>query len=100
LSARRSPGAWWAVALPAGLVLTGLRRRRRVPCLALLSMALLLGFLCAAGCGSGRLIPGSGGGSGGSGPPVTVTPSGTYTITVNAMSAGLTRSVALTLVVR
>jgi hypothetical protein len=91
--------ALWAIALPLVLTVSGRRRRpgRRTPprCY---SLALLLGLLCATGCGSGRIIPGSGG----TGPPPTPTPtpSGTYPITVTAASAGLTRAVTLTLVVQ
>jgi hypothetical protein len=93
-AARRSRGAWWVIALPLALAFPNRRRLRR-PLSALLPIALLLG---AAGCGAGRIIPGSGG----SGPtaPVTPTPSGSYPITVSATSAGLTRSVTLTLVVQ
>ncbi len=99
-SGRGWRGVSWAIALPAGLAFSVLRRRRGRPLPALFGLAVLLGVLCATGCGSGRLIPGSGGSGGsGSSPPPT-TPSGTYTITVAAASAGLTRSVALTLVVQ
>lgn len=81
---------WWAcLALP--IVLPFVRRRRLQ--LLCLSCALML----TAGCGSGRTIPGDGGG--GDGPPV-ITPSGTYPIIASATSAGLTRSITLTLVVR
>ena len=53
----------------------------------------------AGGCGAGRLIPSSGGP--GSGTTVgNVTPTGTYNIVVTGTSAGLTRSVNLTLVVQ
>jgi len=53
------------------------------------------------GCGSDRLIPNSGTGGGGSGGGSSYpTPSGTYNLTVSAASAGLTRSVPLTLIVQ
>ena len=70
-------------------------QRRRYP-----RMARLLVMLCAlgamSGCGSNRTIPvtGTGGGAGGS-----PTPPGPSTLTVSGSSAGLTRSVSLTLVV-
>jgi hypothetical protein len=74
---------WLAFLLPAGLLL----RRRHAAALLLLTLL--------AGCGSSRTIP-STGGSGSTGP---LTPSGTYTITASATSAGLTRTVNLTLTV-
>ncbi|WP_238398437.1 choice-of-anchor D domain-containing protein [Edaphobacter sp. 12200R-103] len=83
---------WFALALPVGLL--GLRRRH------LAAAALLCVLLVAGGCGAGRLIPASGGPGSGSGSTNTVTPNGTYTIVVTGTSAGLTRSVDLTLVVQ
>jgi len=82
---------WSVLLLPAGLIV--LRRRR------LSAAALLCVLIVAGGCGSGRLIPSSGGpgSGGGSG---TVTPTGSYNILVTASSAGLTRSVNLTLTVQ
>ena len=91
----RMPGErkwmWLAGVLPLGLL--GLRRRslRRLD-----GIAMLCCVLAMAGCGSKRLIPETGGG-GGSGNP---TPSGTYNLTIAGTSAGLTRSVGLTLVVQ
>lgn len=80
---------WGVWLLPMGLL--PLRRRRR-------AVALLCVLVAIAGCGGGsRLIPPSSppdGGGGGAGP---ATPSGTYAITVTATSAGLTRTVNLTL---
>jgi len=94
-----SRGAWWAMVLPLALAVSDRRRRRgRRPRSTLFRLTLLLGLLYATGCGAGRLIPGSGAPGATSTP--TPTPSGTYTITVTATSAGLTRSVALTLVVQ
>jgi hypothetical protein len=75
---------WLAVLLPLVFVK---RSRKRV---------LLLLLLTTAGCGSGRTIPESSG----TGSTTVVTPSGTYTIVVAASSAGLVRSVNLTLVVQ
>ena len=57
------------------------------------------GLLLAVGCGSGRLIPGTGNG-GSSGAQSSPTPSGTYNLTVTATYAGLTRVEPLTLVVQ
>jgi len=81
---------WLAVLLPLGLLAL---RRHRLSGLALLSCLIVL-----AGCGSGRLIPGAGGSD--PTPPTQVTPAGTYTIIASASSAGLTRSVNLTLIVK
>ncbi|WP_260703140.1 choice-of-anchor D domain-containing protein [Edaphobacter flagellatus] len=88
---RRSGEMGWAVLLlPAGVF--AMRRRRIVSVLALCAV------LAANGCGAGRLIPSrTGPGSGGGG---VVTPAGTYNMTVTATSAGLTRTVNLTLIVQ
>ena len=80
----------------AGLLpccLFGLRRRLRAP------FALLL-LLAATGCGANRLIPAATGGGGGTISPGSVTPPGNYNIVVAASSAGLLRSVSLTLTVQ
>ena len=82
---------WFALVLPVGLL--GLRRR-------FTAAALLCLLLVANGCGAGRLIPSSGGPGSGSGSANAVTPNGTYTIVVTGNSAGLSRSVNLTLVVQ
>jgi hypothetical protein len=81
---------WLAALLP----LLGLRRRWR-------RVAFGMVFLGLLGCGSNRLIPGSGsGGGGGGGGGSTPTPSGSYSIAVSATSAGLTRTVNVTLIVQ
>jgi hypothetical protein len=78
----------WAVLLaPLGLIA---ERRRRV------AAAALCALLIVAGCGSGRLIPSSGGPGGAS----TPTPPGSYNLVVTASAAGLSRAVNLTLVVQ
>nr|WP_245536544.1 choice-of-anchor D domain-containing protein [Terriglobus saanensis] len=69
-----------------------LRRRRQI---AIAYFALIL----VTGCGLGRKIPGDGSNPG-SGTGGTPTSSGTYPITVSATSAGLTKSVILTLTVQ
>ena len=99
--AQRGDGRWnggagmvlvMAGAGPVGLL--ALRRRR---------LAVLLGVLVTiavegiSGCGSGRAIPGmvnapTAGGA--------VTPAGSYTVTVTATSAGLTRTMSLSLTVQ
>lgn len=79
---------WFAALAPAIL----LARRRCVP------VALLCCLITAAGCGAGRMIPGSGTtGTPGNGTP---TPSGSYPITISATCAGLTRNVSLALIVQ
>jgi hypothetical protein len=62
----------------------------------LLAFALTASMLLPIACGTGRTIPGDGSGSGGGS---VVTPPGTYTITLAASSAGLTRTVTVTLIV-
>jgi len=99
LAAKSSPGQhrpafWFAVLLPLGLLALG---RRRLPRLA--SLAILCCLLFPAGCGAGRQLPPSGS-SGGPPAQVTVTPAGTYPIVVSATSAGLTRTINLTLIVK
>lgn len=82
---------WLAALLPLGLL--SLRRSR------LLTMLLLCCLLLPLGCGAGRQLPSSG--STGTPPGQTlVTPAGTYPIVVTASSAGVTRTITLTLVVR
>jgi hypothetical protein len=76
---------WLACLVPISAVL---RRRRR-------SALLLLCLL--AGCGSGRHIP-TNASAGGSTSPVTA--SGNYSIVVSAASAGLVRTVNLTLIIQ
>jgi len=83
--------AWAILLFPVGLF--ALRRKR------LTSLVLLCLLMAANGCGGGRLIPSNGGPGSGS-TQGSVTPTGTYNIVVTASSAGLTRSVNLTLVVQ
>ena len=85
---------WLALLLPAGL-LSGLTRRLRP--LPAIGLAVAIAAVGMGGCAAARLIPATSLNSGGSG---AATPKGTYTITVSGTSAGLTRSVALTLVVQ
>jgi hypothetical protein len=89
----RSHVFWVVVMLPLGFLT--MRGRRR----SFLAGSVLLGCLLAAtGCGAGRAIPlGSGSNPG---PPISVTPAGTYSIVASASSAGLTRTVTLTLIVQ
>ena len=78
------------------LPLACLARKRRLAGV-LLPLVALAALVCVSGCGSSRLIPGSGSGGGGGS---ASTPPGTYNLTVSASAAGLTHSVNLTLVVQ
>ncbi len=92
-----TPGLWsvapvvvLALLLPCGVLA---QRRRRLRGLV---VVLLTAFaIAASGCGQGRAIP-----AGGLPTTPTPTPSGTYNLTVSASSAGITRSVGLTLIVQ
>jgi hypothetical protein len=82
--------------MPLGLLTLRRQRLRRLTWGVVLCV-----LLAASGCGAGRTIPVQGGTSSTSPPPSgTVTPAGTYTIVASATSAGLTRTVNLTLVVQ
>jgi hypothetical protein len=85
----RGQTVWLAALLPAGLL--ALRRRR------VWRVVALGGLLLAAGCGSSRLIPATGFGSSAAAIP---TPAGSYNVVVAGTSAGLERSVGLTVVVQ
>jgi hypothetical protein len=81
---------WFAMVLPVGLI--GWRRRRMLGVIAMVCCVVML-----SGCMASRIIPLTGTGGGGSTVP---TPSGTYNLTVSGTSAGLSRSVGLTLIVQ
>jgi hypothetical protein len=83
---------WLAALLPLGLLGLGRRRLWRLG-----AVAMMCCVLAAVGCGASRLIPLTSPGGGGTATP---TPSGTYNLVVSGTSAGLTRSVGLTLVVQ
>jgi hypothetical protein len=91
---RHRPALWLAALLPLGLLFLRRARLPRLVCLALLCCLLL-----PMGCGAGRQLPPSGS-SGGPPAQVPVTPAGTYPIVVSATSAGLTRTINLTLIVK
>jgi hypothetical protein len=82
-----------------GLVLAGLLPlmfwRRKLRGVAALCLLVSLGAI--SGCGAGRAIPLSGGGTTGT---TYTTASGTYNLNVSATSAGLARTVGLTLIVQ
>jgi Abnormal spindle-like microcephaly-assoc'd, ASPM-SPD-2-Hydin len=82
---------WLAALLPLSLLVLP---RTKLPRLA--SIALLCILIAIAGCGAGREIPL---GEGGTGPSSPITLAGTYNIVVSATSAGLTRTLNLTLIV-
>jgi hypothetical protein len=85
-----------ALFFPLTLPLAFLLKRRR----SALAVALTLLFSCAlttsTGCATNRLIPSTSP----SNPTHIATPNGTYNITISATSAGLTHTVALTLIVQ
>jgi hypothetical protein len=89
----RQPLTWLACLLPLGLF--ALKRPRAGQ---LRSAAILCCVLMVAGCGASRMIPDATGTSPVN--PVTPTPSGSYSIVVTGSSAGLTRSISLTLIVQ
>ncbi|HKO19985.1 MAG TPA: choice-of-anchor D domain-containing protein [Acidobacteriaceae bacterium] len=82
-----------ALVLPVGLLFARRIRMGRLTVLVLVCGAIGLG-----GCSASRLVPATSGSSGGGGGGAT--PKGTYNVTVSGASAGLTRSVGLTLVVQ
>jgi hypothetical protein len=90
---RRPPTIWVVGLLPLGLI--ELRRRRALRLGAIVVAACLIGI---AGCTVAREIPANSASVGGTGG--VATPSGTYAVTVSGTSAGLVRSVGLTLVVQ
>ena len=79
--------------VPIGMLVLRRRGLRRLGGVAVLGCAVMI-----AGCGASRLIPATGISSGGG--PVIPTPAGTYNLVVSATSAGLTRSVGVTLIVQ
>jgi Transmembrane protein 131-like N-terminal len=93
-SATRSAFLWLAGLCPLGLL--ALHRSRRS---GIVSLAVLCLLLAASGCSVGRAIP-MADGSNPNSPSGPVTAAGTYTVAASAASAGLTRSVNLTLIVQ
>jgi len=89
----RHKEVWLAGLLPIGLLCVSRKRLR-----GWVALILLCGLSTLVGCSAARLIPATGLGDAvsGGGP----TPKGTYNLMVSGSSAGLTRSVALTLVVQ
>jgi len=87
------PAIFFALLFPAAFFF---RRRLRNPFLSLTILCSLL-FATAAlsGCGAGREIPNDG-----TSAPTYPTAPGTYNLTVSGVSAGLTHTVGLTLVVK
>jgi hypothetical protein len=77
---------WLAMLLPVGLVFK--RARQRLP---------MFFLLLVTGCSTGRIVPES---TTPGGTTTSSTPSGSYTLVVAGSSAGLVRSVNLTLVVQ
>ncbi|NYF50096.1 choice-of-anchor D domain-containing protein [Tunturiibacter gelidoferens] len=84
----------FATLFPFGLLVLRPARRTSVAGFALLCL-----LIAASGCGAGREIPLTSGSNPGA-PSGPVTTAGTYTVVAAATSAGLTRSVNLTLIVQ
>jgi hypothetical protein len=85
---------WLAMLIPLSLL-----RARKVRMRHLAGFSLLCLLVTANGCGAGRAIPAETASNPNS-PPGSGTAAGTYTIVASASSAGLTRSVNLTLIVQ
>jgi hypothetical protein len=85
---------WLALLLPVEL---GFWRPRRSGWSRLACVGVFCGLLVAGGCGSGRLIPSTGATTT---PANLLTPTGTSTVVVSATSAGLVRTVDLSLTVQ
>jgi len=85
---------WLATLLPVGLLALRRTRISRLACVTVLCF-----LVAVSGCGSGRVIPPPGYPGGGP-TTIVVTPAGTYNILVTAVSAGLARTVSLTLIVQ
>ncbi|WP_254063656.1 choice-of-anchor D domain-containing protein [Granulicella sp. S190] len=85
---------WIGALCPLGLLV----RRRSSRSSSIVGAIVLCFLLAASGCGAGREIPLDGSNPGSPSGPVTT--AGTYTIVASATSAGLTRSVNLTLIVQ
>ncbi len=83
---------WLAAVLPLAALI--LRRRK----LRLRLLLLCVCFMGLTGCGVGRQIPGDGGS--GTNPSGPITPNGSYSIAISATSAGLTRSLNVSLIVQ
>jgi hypothetical protein len=84
--------AWFALLIPMALI------RRRRGSMLLAAMLLTFALTSITGCAAARTLPGNG--SGGGGGTLVATPPGTYTLLVAGSSAGLVRSVNLTLIVQ
>jgi hypothetical protein len=91
--ADRTGMLWLTTLFPFGLLAVRRSRRSR-----LAGFVMLCCLVAATGCGAGRAIPLTG--TNPNPPPGSVTPAGTYTIVASATSAGLTRTVNLTLIVQ
>jgi hypothetical protein len=89
----RTSMLWLAGLLPLGLFTLRKKRHRGFAGFAVLCL-----LLVAGGCGAGRAIPLSSGSN--PNPPGPATSPGTYTVVASASSAGVTRSVSLTLIVQ
>lgn len=92
-TATRPTLLWFAMLSPLGLLVLGRTRRTGIARFVILCL-----LLAASGCSAGRTIPLASGSTVNSTAPITA--AGTYTVVASAASAGLTRTVNLTLVVQ
>jgi len=89
---------WFALLLPVGIARrVRYSRTMRIAGAATMLSAAICVCSALAGCSASRIIPAT---SIGGGTAAAPTPSGNYNLTVTGMSAGLSRSVGLTLVVQ
>jgi hypothetical protein len=94
----REPLTWLACLLPLGLLGLGRLRAWQLRSVTMLCCFMLCFVMLITGCGASRMIPEATGSSPVN--PGSPTPSGSYNIAVSGSSAGLTRSVSLTLIVQ
>jgi hypothetical protein len=93
----RMPGIELSFSLLFGVGVWASRRRMHKAGFFLLMIAVLT--VGTVSCGGGSGGGSSGGGGGGGGTPITSTPAGTYSLTINGSSGGFSTTYALQLTV-